>query len=184
MATIWNPSDNVGYTLSNNNLTAQNPTGSDTAYVRATGAARSSGKYYFEITTIVSGNPTIGIASPAGSAAYGQYANVLYYGAGSGYCYGDGGTTYSPGWYDQAGAGTYGFAVDLDAKTIKVRKGTSAWSSAKIITHLASVLPAVGYAPSNEAITLNCGATSFVGTVPDGYFAWDSAAITDDQTVI
>lgn len=183
MATTWNPADNTGFTLSNGNLTAGNTQLVDAIYARATGPAKSSGKLYFEITCV--GSTTCGVASPTGSASYGNYANVLYLGNTTGYCYGSGGTTYDPSWYNQTGNGTYGFAVDLDAKTIKVRKGTGAWSTTKSIAHLASVLPALSYNAVESYFTLNCGDSAFVGAIPDGYSAWDSSvAVTDDQSVI
>lgn len=183
-ATTWNPSDNVGFTLSNSNKTANNPSGAETSYVRAIGAARSSGKYYFEMTTTdASANTCIGVAVPGTTITWATYANMTCLGVSSGTCYGYNGTGQLASWCTARVAGTYGFAVDLDAKTIKVRQGTGAWSTAISISHLSSVLPAVAYAPADDTITLNCGDSAFVGTVPDGYSAWD-AVVADDQSVI
>lgn len=179
MATTWNPADNTQFILSNGNKTATNTSSYNGPYCRATGAARSSGKHYFEMTC-TNGPGMMGVAGPSGACGYQNYSNVLYLFGTNGCEYG--GSYYSD-WYSSYGAGTYGFAVDLDAKTMKVRKGTGAWSSALSIAHMASVLPAISSDSAYDSITLNCGGDAFVGAIPDGYSAWD-AVVTDDQSVI
>jgi hypothetical protein len=177
--TTWNPSDKLGQTLSNGDLTI---TTTAIGGVRST-HNHSQGKYYFEITnTIWGSNDSVGIAGAAfnfATATTYTYAaivakvngNINVNGTNTGVTFGA-----------RANGDIIGFAVDLDNKLIWCRVAPSGnWNanaayspggtggvSIASITHLNQhALMATG--GSGSSFTANFGDTAFSGAVPAGF---------------
>jgi hypothetical protein len=173
--------------LSNNNLTAthSNTTTNSGARV-AVAAAQTAGKYYFEMTYVVttSGN-WVGLIATAGT-----YANVI---AGIG-----ANTTAvsTAGWVASNNAGSVlniggmgngavvGIAVDLTARLAWFRNAGGNWNgsgTANPATGVGgvTVAPTVAFAPvaafatgANDAVTANFGATAYANAAPAGFGNW------------
>lgn len=188
MATTWNPSDETGaVTLSNGNLTAAFASGP--SGVRTTGTARTSGKWYFEFSCSGTTYFAVGVAEPGGlplSEIYNSVAKGSFMQDESGQhrFYQPGADTPHKGINGTGGPGLYAIAVDIDSKIMGYRFNGGAWFY-ESVAHMASFAPAACQLLHGGAtVTANFGATAFTYAVPDGYSAWDSVAITDDQSII
>jgi hypothetical protein len=187
-SSTWNPSDkSANVALSNGNLTAQGTTTSDGG-VRST-AARSSGKFYFEITwssNAGGGNTGCGIATIAAvlSSVGASAANAaLVFVSGNIYVNGS-----NVGSITMASAPfTICVAVDLPNSRIWFRSGNGNWNnsgtanpatntggldiSALFPTNAAYALMSVNGA-TIPTYTANFGATAFAQAVPSGFSAF------------
>lgn len=186
--TAWNPSDkSAGITLSGSNLVATS-NGAALQNVRTVGG-RSSGKYYWEVTSTVNFTNT-GFGAANGTAPIGSFSNntvantvgAAIYNLTSGTIYVNGvnvgsGTAYTLG---QAS----GVALDLDNYRIWFRatpagnwNGSGAANPATNTGGFAvpfdAVTPAYPLAifnfSNNSVQTANFGASAFAGAVPSGF---------------
>jgi hypothetical protein len=167
----WNPSDkNVGVTLSGGNLIAtRNATGApNNACVRAT-VAKSSGKWYWEITLTSLGTVgmTVGVMTSAsalnnfiGSDSTGwawQVKAATKYHSGSGVAYGSTCTT----------GDIIGVALDLDGGTLSYYKNGTLVGTA--FTGVSGALfPAQAVYAATDAVTANFSGP-FAFTPPGGF---------------
>lgn len=200
MATTWDPANkSTLITLSAGNLTAtmNTPSGSTRAAVRST-SSQGSGKFYFEIGIGGFDSPggwnlAVGNASQSVNASVGQSVNSI----SSNYAGGGATSTF----YNGANIGANGssasdtimeVAVDLTGLLFWVRGNVSGlWNGAAITSSNPATglggksfagysgptfiwFCAFGGTPTDIA-TLNAGNTSFAGTIPAGFSAWDSA---------
>jgi len=143
----------------------------------------NSGKYYWEITGISStrNNAIIGISDDTESLA-------TYPGGGSGYGYGNGGSTYHAGSSTSAGnaygdGDVIGFAVDCDGGTIKYYINNSLQATSNIST-TTTWRPAIGVYYSDSSIpkyATNFGQRPF-DNLPTGYKALNTFNL-DDPTI-
>lgn len=165
----WNSADKSAViSLSGGDLTAA-ADGTNWGGVRATGAYKSSGKWFWEVTVNTVGSPKIGILTDAGSVASGDYVGKTTFG----WAIDDTGAKWtnasSTGYASAVSAGTVvGIALDLGAGEITYYiDGVSQGVAFTGIT--GNILPAVsgGFAVSN--FTANFGATAFAYSVPGGY---------------
>lgn len=188
----YNPNDcNANVSLSGGNLTA---TKTDAAVaftnVRGTGG-KWAGKHYFEFTPTYTGTPWMGFANksdslttqPGGAASAGNSVGWQMTGGG--------GTVRVKnailGTVILASAKTAAFAVDFVNKRVWVRDVTSGgnWNSSSVAN------PALGLGgfdfsnvcqgpffivaaiqTQNDSIVLNCGQSTFSGSVPNGFMPW------------
>lgn len=188
IGTAWTGMDALLVALTNNNLTA-------TAYGQTTTPGdrslyRSSGKYYFEgtVSTAVGASTGLGISNPsatyAGLSGNGTNGFQTYQGFAPYY---NGGSASGMGTFGAVPQGTtVAFAVDLGANLLWVRQGaagnwngtagnnpatgTGGFSISAIAG--AGLAPTCLVAQTNDAITLNTGASAFVGAIPSGFSAW------------
>lgn len=163
----WNPSDkDAGITLSNGNLTSLNNTASKS--VRST-IGKTTGKWYWEVYVVSAVENDIGVAN--GSFALTNYlgndANGVGYDSSDGKLYksnaavASGGSTYSAG-------STLGFALDVDAGTLKVYNANTLQYTYTYVFS-GTIYAAVGGFAINAESTANFGATAFTYSPPGGY---------------
>jgi hypothetical protein len=184
MAT-WNPSDkNAAVTLTNGNLSATNSVGNRS--VRAT-VGKSSGKWYWEITSAVGVNPqyifgagkaTATLADHPGGDANGWGLSALAFASGGGkFTGGGGGVAYSPCTDTQFSINeVIGVALDMDAGTITIYRGGV--SQGVMFSGLSgTIYPMVSSAGATDTVTANFGASAFTYSVPPGFHAglWSTA---------
>ena len=172
-------------TLSGDKLTATHSNTTTNSGARST-ATKTAGKYYFEAkynTTPLGGDP-VGIMQPGAT-----FANLVGGSAvvsitfGSGIAYTNGGQ-YGPVALGTIVAGdVVSFAVDLTNGKIWSRRNAGQWQGTgngdPVAGTVSGVLanPANGYAPavgfttggSGNNVTLNLGASAFIGAVPAGF---------------
>ena len=163
--TAWNPSDKgAGCALSNLNLTT---VFSSPGSVRSV-IAKSSGKWYWEVTVGSPNNSVVGVANS--SALMSQYcgSNINSWG------WYVGGNVLNNGSFVNNGADTYttgdvlGIALDMDAKTMQCYK--NGVSSGTAITGLSATMYAcVGSGGAPTGNTTNFGASAFSYTPPSGF---------------
>lgn len=164
----WNPADkNANITLSNGNLTATNSVAN--CAVRAT-IGKTTGKWYWEITNGSVNEQDIGVgnASMTLNGYVGKDANGVGYDSSDGKLYkGDvavatGGATYTA-------ADIIGFALDVDAGTLKVYKNNTLQYT-YTYGFTGTIYPALG-AFAAASGTANFGATALTYSPPAGYNA-------------
>lgn len=188
----WDPATITKVTLSGGNLVATNNfVGSDAEQGAkvASASAKTTGKYYFEITFTNNAGSTyydIGIGPPAQtytnmSQNAGPGGNIIYFANNT--IYTNGGSTGLT-----LGAMTngtiIGMAVDLDNRKIWMRKAPSGnWNGQAIGSQnpvgtvggvtipAGSMVPFFGCSGANSgnSVTANFGATTFSGAVPSGF---------------
>jgi len=195
----WNPADkNAAITLGNGNLTAARTGQASGNYgtVRATGAGRTSGKYYFEVRNDVGGAQQMVGVSAAGDNlnttlnAAGNTGHMFYFADGAVYGPGGGGTGVVLG--AVAAGATVKVAVDLDAKKIWFRVGGGAWNGSAtaspatnvggVTLNPANYLPgwsAGGWGANTEQATANFGGSAFASALPRGFAPWDLSALQE-----
>jgi len=197
--TEWNPLDAVTegsttpvLTYSNNNKTLNCGTGNAGVYLRATGAGKSTGKLYFEITSVLVGSGSFQILGAASknftvqSSARGgmeveqsgdggrlRYATVVD-GPLSG--------TYGPAISNPSNGRTYGYAFDLDASKVWVSdngvyviSGNPALgTNPSVLIPAGAVLLPWAWIHSVNTITGRFLPGDMVYPIPAGFSAWDS----------
>jgi len=184
-ATIWSPADVANVTLSGGNLVA---TGfAATGGVRSNKILKPGNKYYWEVTLtavasnalacgIATANVTLSTAAgtTAGVAAVNRLANVFINGVNQGVSLGV-----------PFPAGTViGVAVDLLSNLIWFRVGASGpWNTSGVSSYnpadttggfyigalTGSLHAFFATGGTGDAVTVNFGATAFVGAVPTGF---------------
>lgn len=172
----WNPSDkSANVTLSGANLVAASNTTATWESVRAT-QGKSSGKWYYELTT-TAGDAIIGFADSGFSLA--TFLGNSASSAGLYSSYLENGIT-DTGASPPAQIGTFQFALDLSAGKAWVGKagtwyggdpvaGTSpafTWSGGTLTLYPAASVYDTG---TSGTITANFGASTFVNSVPSGF---------------
>jgi hypothetical protein len=188
LANTWNPSDLAQMTLSGSNLTATS-TGT-TAGVRHT-TGHSSGKYYWEATTINWGSTgtEIGLATSSASLQGGGIAGQAVMTKSVG---GFNGSIYINGTYSGStiAAGVIsnniiGIAVDLTAGLIWFRNTPAGnWNGSSTANPAtgaggislgalagSTLLPLFAALATSEDVTANFGGSAFNGAVPSGFTA-------------
>ena len=204
MSVTWNPSDqNGGVVCTNGNLTAttNNPGGGGVTYngIRAT-AGKSSGKWYFEITEVVT-NAYATAAQGIGTSAanLNGYLGVDAYGWGyqSYYCYHAG--SYTPSQPALADGDVVMVALDLDAGSLWFGKNgtwlqtwdptTSSWVQSDPSTEaypqytgISGTLFPMAVLGGNPAGSPTCSSVTanfagpFAYTPPTGFTGYDATA--------
>ena len=179
--TFWNPADSRSGTFTNNNMTYQTNESSYYALARAN-TAKSSGKWYFEVTAVsgIANIYSIGVAGSA-TALTALNGNTATSWAYSSYSSGKKvhadwpGTAYGTSYTD---GDIVGVAVDFDNGTLTFYKNGT--SQGQAFTGVSGTLyPSVSFASSpatNGKYTLNTGVSdpTFGGRLPSGYSAWDA----------
>lgn len=175
----FNPADkHANVTLSNNNLTANGPTGtgSTNGAVRST-QGKSSGKWYWEVTVDFIGLNAIAIGIGSGTQnldAGSAYANleglrVIYSGTGNKY---KPSTAYGAAY---VAGDVLGCALDMDAGTFVIYKNGA--SQGTLVSGLTGTIYSYTMTPDGDAggagskATANFGQFPFKYTVPTGFNA-------------
>lgn len=183
VSTSWNPADIHNITLSNGNLTATSGTGgAGFAGVRAV-SGKSSGKYYFEITTTTFSAAYVGLAKSTNNLT-GNTTDAVALNAG-GTILVNGAVISGVGTIGLGGGAIVGIAVDLTNSLIWFRVGASgSWNAlsgsannpatgiggVNISTIAATLFPMFSTASSSsQNVTANFGASAFNGAVPSGF---------------
>ena len=179
--TTWDAATATNTALTDDDLTATHINATTNSGVRST-AYKTSGKFYFEITTgaTVASADTIGLLISSGT--YTNYvtskSNCMACSAGSGNIYstnvntGKNITTLITG-----GPHVVGIAVDLDARLGWFRKNAGNWNGdvaanpatgagGVALPSSVSFSPAVGYNALNSSWIANFGATAFANAAP------------------
>lgn len=180
---FWNSADKTsGVTLTNTGHTATAAAGSSQR-VRGLGPPRTTGKWYFEFSSLVAAsNCQFGITSSTGATAPGPGNSVYITAAGAISTIYD---NYSLGFVPNG----HGFdmAIDFDAQSVWIRyDGTGNWnndSTANPATgvggkHTLSL--AAGFVPymqqdNGGAATINTGDSAFAHAIPAGFHGWARA---------
>ena len=183
-ANTWNPSDLAQMTLSGGNLSAQS-TGTAAGVRHTTG--HSSGKYYWEITTVAwSGTGTeTGLATASatltGGGLAGQAVVTRSLGGINGSIYING--THSGSQLGVVANAVIGIAVDLTAGLIWFRIAPAGnWNGSGTANPAtgaggislgalagSTLLPLFAAALATEDVTANFGGSAFTGAVPSGF---------------
>lgn len=180
--TTWNPSDKSGIALSGGDLTATSNVGLGAA-VRAA-ASKSSGKYYFELTTTTLSSGYIGLANASAVLSAGNTANAVAINTG-GAVYINNVVQGSPSLPGIGGGAIVGVAVDLTNTLVWFRVGASgSWNATSgTANNPATGIGGINYSAvtgalfpwfcsaftNGQVVTANFGATAFNGTVPSGF---------------
>jgi hypothetical protein len=184
----WNPADKATVTLTNSNLTAT-CTSSAPSGVRSV-ASKTSGKYYFEITTGATwagSGSSLGLATASFAFGAGNQSGF----AGVVRAIGSNGGIYIDGTHSGVSLGVITssqlicFAVDLSAGLFWARSGAAGnWNNnasnnpATGVGGLSlgamsgsALFVAFGSQSNNDVCTANLGASAFSGAVPSGFTA-------------
>lgn len=185
----WNPADkSAGITLSNNNLTAAQSSGSN----GVRGATALAGKVYFEITPATMGGGTneYGIASASAgltSATTAQYAVV----SNAGGNINTNGTSFGTITGTITTGAVIGIAVDVSNKLVWFRVGSGVWNSggtanpatgiggASFSSLIGPPYPFYAAGFGSDSVTVNFGATAFANSVPSGFTGVDTLDTTN-----
>jgi len=178
--TTWNPSDKgAGMVLSGSNLVVTT-TGGFFQKVRAT-IGKSSGKWYWEVSlsgTTGGFEAGIAIGGTATTTELGDsgaiYEEIGFLGVSGTTVYSKtaGTATVISGASGFSSGDIMGFALDMDAKTIRIYKNNTLFADnigANLLTN--TYYPAVGTRAGGEVYTANFGASAFVYTPPSGFNA-------------
>jgi hypothetical protein len=183
--TTLNPSDkDANVTLSNGNLRGTAASVATWAIARAT-SSKSSGKWYYEATSInAASNLILGLAnSTQALASYlGDSVNSVGYYTAAGTIKQNTSILATAAIWSSAND-VAEIAVDLTSHLFWARKAGGSWNGTGAdpaagtggVTILSGTLfPAVSVFDSTgpDAIQINFGATAFTGTVPTGFSAW------------
>lgn len=179
----WNPADKgTDITLSGGNLVATNTT-DNAATVRAT-VGKSSGKWYWEITTTGHANQgwLFGIAdattSISGGITLGGFAKSASIQSGTSLIRATGGPTADTlTVVDSANGMIWGLALDMDNGRVYIRRngvwqnsgGPAAGTGFFAHDLSGTFYPAQGLFWNNMVATANFGATTFAHSVPTGF---------------
>ena len=158
-------------TYSNGNLSVSLQAA--TASMAFAGFGLQSGKWYWEVKTTAGADPTLGIATQAGTLAsrYWNGANSVYYYGGSGVKYVAGvssayGATYGT-------ANTIGIALDLSANTITYYKDNVSQGVISLPSGIIGqiLVPAFSSATGTavQSMNVNFGQRPFTYTPPSGF---------------
>ena len=161
----WNPADKGGsVTLSNSDRTMA--CGGVPQSVRAT-MGLVSGKWYWEVyfaagdylfAGVSNGSQSMGANLGATNSSGIQTNNYKFSPGGGGSGAGD---IYPGEWI--------GFALDITAGTLKIRRGSTDYLTISSLPTGGALYPSAGGYSGNESCILNAGATAFNQTVPAGY---------------
>lgn len=182
----WDTATVTNVTLSGGNLIATSTGGSssDQGARVATGAQKTSGKYYFEVTmTTLTGVPAAGVGIATPSSTYPNMTNnatvgVMTYTRGAGVYANGVGQGINNGF--RANGDVVGMAVDLDNRKMWFRvTGSSNWNASGtdnpatntggVAIPSGSMVPFATMAASSTVYTANFGASAFSGAVPSGF---------------
>lgn len=180
----WNPMDAGGdMVLSNGNLTWSAPADSRPSpagqILRAT-TAKSSGKYYFEITFVSGTNMMFGVAKAGSFLGYrlGADADGYGYSAALG-SVANNNTTIASGGASVAASDVVGIAIDLTASKLWFSKnnvwqfsGNPAAGTGGISIATGNYYPSSGTADVAASGMLNVGAVALAYAPPSGFLAW------------
>jgi hypothetical protein len=185
----WNPSDKAaGITLSAGNSMAQRASGLYVA-VRAT-VGRSSGKYYFEVSTTTDYVSAIGAVFYAAlaSGSCSLTAQYIFGAPGAPYAAWRGNSQYGndisgyiathagAGWAASSGVQWAGLACDLDAETVTLYDNGVVRNTLSYGTGGSPMFPLIGFEAGlsgNATNTvLRTKAADFLGSIPSGFAAW------------
>ena len=163
-----NPLDSKTATLTENNLKAQIDS-DGSRFVRGT-IAVSSGKYYWEFTTVGSNNMMLGAADVTATGNYNDGNVFAYYGNG-GALYGESsGKASSWGGSTLAVGDTLGVALDMDNGTIVFYKNGVLIGTAWTAMYGRTIAPYIGTGGGTGSITrCNFGQKPFKFPPPDGF---------------
>ena len=179
----WNPSDKgSNITLSGGDLIATHTAGGSTDGLRGTNG-KSSGKWYYEITLGVATQSYIGAANATASLSgiFGASdSNAITYYANLGSIY-NGAIIATLATY--AAGDTIRVAVDVDAGLYWTSKTSAGWNGGagdpaagtggySIASLGTPVYIGATMFSNGTTLTLNAGASAFIGTVPAGFSAW------------
>jgi hypothetical protein len=156
---VLSPIDNTGVTISNANLTATTPSSNQAC--KATMSLPTTGKFYFEVTDVVTGGGNIvGIANvtlPTNTS--------LYLGTGSIYV-------------TMSSNAVFGLAFNFDALTYTIYKNNSVDSTGSITSGI-TYIPFMQTSASGGASTaFNFGQRPFAYTPPTGFVALNTFNLT------
>jgi len=155
-----NPVDNSGVTITNGNLTATTP-GSNQA-CKATMAFPTTGKYYFEVTDVVTGGGNaVGIANvtlPTNTS--------LYLGTGS-------------IWVGMSSNAVFGLAFNFDALTYTIYKNNSVDSTGSITSGITYAVFMQTSSSGGASTAFNFGQRPFSYTPPTGFKALNTTNLSD-----
>lgn len=145
-----NPVDNTGVTITNGNLTATTP-GSNQA-CKATMSLPTTGKWYFEVTDVVTGGTNaVGIAnvtSPTNTSLYLATGSI---------------------WVGMSSNAVFGFAFNFDALTYTIYKNNSVDSSGSITSGITYIPFMQTSAVGGASTAFNFGQRPFSYTPPTGF---------------
>lgn len=201
----WSTTDHTAnVTLSNGNETATYgaPPGSGLRGVRGI-TQRSSGKVYFESTITPGGTGGVGIGLATADQDLSLQTGVSGTNTGwsvssYGILWHEGTSALNTSWVGGPRTLTYQIAVDLGNHKVWVRPtsgtGSSTWNndaSADPVTGVGGVSYTGGAAmylvswsgTAGDVVTINTGATSFIGTIPTGFAAWDFSTAVSVSSV-
>lgn len=189
MATVWNPSDEVNVGLSVGNHVATGVANTNGA-VRSIGSTHSSGKWYLELS---------GIVSSGGSSGFGIYDTSGTLTSGPDIYIDPGGTFHFHGGTHLTGEGApdghvVSFAIDFDNGLAWCRYDAGTWHgnsgsagdpssglNGGIITGINLPQSIMAFLQSlagqHSTCTINAGDSAFVNTVPAGFTGWDQPVI-------
>jgi len=160
---VLSPIDNTGVTISNANLTATTP-GSNTA-CKATMAFPTTGKFYFEVTDVVTGGGNI-----AGIANVTLPTNTsLYAGTGSIYV-------------GMSSNAVFGLAFNFDALTYTIYKNNSVDSTGSITSGITYITFMQTSASGGASTAFNFGQRPFAYTPPTGFLPLHTGNVPEDTT--
>ena len=166
---VLNPIDSKSATLSNGNLEAQVDSSGDN-FVRGT-IAVSSGKWYYEFTTLSSNNMMLGAADVTADGNYNNGSVFAYY-ANGGALYGEAsGKASSWSGSTLAVGDTLGVALDMDAGTLQYYKNGSLIGTAWTGLTGRTIAPYIGTGGgSGNKTAFNAGQRAFsISSVPTGF---------------
>ena len=184
-AVAWSAVDKAaGITLSNGNLTATATSGATIQGVRSSTSV-ASGKFYFEITNNATSGPWgTGISNSRWSVTTNLGSDL------NSFSIGQDSSAYINGVQIKAGGGPYidpghtvGVAIDFGVKQFWFRIDNGAWVTADpavgaglSFASLAAGPYFVSWADNVPGgVTVNLGASAFVGTAPTGFLAWNGS---------
>lgn len=176
--TTLNPADaNSNVTLFNSNLSVS---GTDATHglVRST-TSKSSGKAFFQVHLV---NPSaalmvIGVANATANLSLyvSADANSAGWANTTGGWYWNGGGT--PGDFPTSGDGhDIGMGIDFDTGIVQINVDGGSFTSHSETLPTGPWFVCLDIGAAADNMTINFGATSFVGSPPSGYPAWDGAA--------
>lgn len=192
MATVWNPADETGVTLSDSNHIATNTAGGNFGVRGAPTSHGTSdpGKFYLEFSTIAfpsgAGGSSLGFTNPSAALGAGSDIGVTHAGDVYGTVAHTQGNIGVPPW------SIIGFAVDtinfmlwatLDGVTWFGRTGlgtpnpATATAGADLTGYTSPLLPHIWFSNvfgGTGTCTINAGDRPFSFAIPSGFAAWDA----------
>jgi hypothetical protein len=188
-AVVFDPATLTNVTLSNGGLTATHTNATDNSGARVA-SAKSTGKYYFEMT--ISSGPLsfdmVGMLTSAGTYTnlVNDATNSVSVGLNNGFIYANNAYT-NKNVAAVVVSNVLGFAIDLTTRKAWVRKGAGLWNNTAgedpatavggVTVGAGSFAPAVGFSTggAGTAVTANFGATAFANAAPSGFINWPTS---------